>query len=236
MPEWWTYSLADFLMFSPRTYYRLTELYNTDIWPAQPVAMALGVAVVIRRLRDGLVAGGAIAVVLAALWLWVGWAYFYVRYDVINWTGSYIAAAFAIEAALIAWVGLLRGRLVPAGRAMAGRAGIVMALAAVVLYPLMAPLLGRPWMQGEVFGVMPDPTAVATLGLMAASARPPWVLFVVPLAWCAVSGATLWTMGAPEALVAPAAAVLALTLAAWTTRIGLRTDRAPGQAAEQRRS
>ena len=45
MSEWWTYSLSDFLMFSPRTYYRLFELYNAAIWPAQLVAIALGVAI-----------------------------------------------------------------------------------------------------------------------------------------------------------------------------------------------
>jgi hypothetical protein len=31
MSEWWTYSLWDFLLFSPRTYYRLFELYNLAI-------------------------------------------------------------------------------------------------------------------------------------------------------------------------------------------------------------
>ena len=226
MPEWWTYSPADFLMFSPRTYYRLTELYNADIWPAQPVAVALGLVVVLRWLRDGRFAGGAIAVVLAALWLWVGWAYFFVRYDVINWTGSYVAMAFAIEAALILWSELLRGRLAPAENPTpAGRAGAAMAFAAIVLYPAMAPLLGRPWAQAEVFGVTPDPTVVATLGLLAAADRPPWTLFVVPLAWCVYGGATLWTMGSPEALVMPIAAVAALALAAWNTRRRLNTDR-----------
>ena len=35
MSEWWTYTLSDFLLFSPRTYYRLFELYNDEIWPAQ---------------------------------------------------------------------------------------------------------------------------------------------------------------------------------------------------------
>jgi hypothetical protein len=33
MSEWWTYSLSDFLLFSPRTYYRLFELYNLAVWP-----------------------------------------------------------------------------------------------------------------------------------------------------------------------------------------------------------
>ena len=30
MSEWWTYRLSNFLLFSPRTYYRLFELYNSD--------------------------------------------------------------------------------------------------------------------------------------------------------------------------------------------------------------
>ena len=35
MSEWWTYTISDFLMFSPRTYYRMLERYNTAIWPGQ---------------------------------------------------------------------------------------------------------------------------------------------------------------------------------------------------------
>ena len=42
MSEWWTYRLSDFLMFSPRTYWRLIENYNQAIWPAQVVALAAG--------------------------------------------------------------------------------------------------------------------------------------------------------------------------------------------------
>ena len=44
MSEWWTYCLSDFLMFSPRTYHRLFELANADIWPLQIVAIAAGLA------------------------------------------------------------------------------------------------------------------------------------------------------------------------------------------------
>ena len=38
--EWWTYRLSDLLMFSARSYHRLFELYNQDIWPAQVVALS----------------------------------------------------------------------------------------------------------------------------------------------------------------------------------------------------
>ena len=33
MSEWWTYRPSDFLLFAPRTYYRLIELYNVEWWP-----------------------------------------------------------------------------------------------------------------------------------------------------------------------------------------------------------
>ena len=56
MSEWWTYSLSDFLMFSARSYWRLTELYNRDVWPAQLVALAAGVGI---GLGVGALGGGA---------------------------------------------------------------------------------------------------------------------------------------------------------------------------------
>ena len=40
MSEWWTYTLADFLMFSPRIYWRPFELYIVAIGPAQFVGAA----------------------------------------------------------------------------------------------------------------------------------------------------------------------------------------------------
>ncbi len=70
-------------------------------------------------------------------------------------------------------------------------------------------------MQAEVFGVAPDPTVVATLGVLVATDRTRWELLVVPLLWCAISGATLWTMQAPDALLMPAAALLTVVLAGW---------------------
>ncbi|WP_202964595.1 hypothetical protein [Inquilinus limosus] len=40
------------------------------------------------------------------------------------------------------------------------------------------------------------------------------MLMLLPVLWCVATGATLWAMSAPEAWVAPAAALLALALAA----------------------
>jgi hypothetical protein len=215
MGEWWTYSLQDFLLFSPRTYYRLFELHNRAVWPAQVPAMALGLAALALSLRGGVRQGRATAAILAASWLWVAWAYLLERYDTINWLAKYLAAAFTAEALLLAWAAL-RGRLTvrpDAGRVR--RAGLGVLAFALVLQPLTGPLAGRLWAQVELFGVTPDPTVVATLGVLLTADRTRWELLVLPLAWCAVSGATAWAMGSPDAPLMPAAALATLALAGW---------------------
>ena len=150
MSEWWTYSLSDFLLFSPRTYYRLFELYNAAIWPAADRGLALGVAILGLLLRGAAWRGRAIAAMLAACWLWVAWAYLLVRYDTINWAASYFAVGFALEALLLAWNGVIRNRLrFRPGLDLAGQAGLCIFLFALVVHPLIGPLTGRPWLQIE---------------------------------------------------------------------------------------
>jgi hypothetical protein len=218
MSEWWTYSLSDFLLFSPRTYYRLFELYNLAVWPAQIFTLALGIAIVVLLRRGGAGPARAAAVILAACWLFVAWAYLIGHYDTINWAASYFAAGFVVQAVLLVLTGGVCNRLAVRWRANgASSAGLGLFLFALIVEPLIAPLLGRPWTQAEVFGVAPDPTVVATLGVLASAERPHWHLLVVPLLWCALSGATLWTMQSPEALVVPAAAAVTLIAAACKT-------------------
>jgi hypothetical protein len=201
MSEWWTYSLSDFLLFSPRTYYRLFELYNLDIWPAQIAALMLGLAILALLVRGDSWQGRAIAAILSACWLWVAWAYLLARYDTINWAARYFAIGFAIEALLLIWAVLVRKRLVlRPGADVVSMAGLGIFLFALFIQPLIGPLVGRPWLQVELFGIAPDPTAVATLGVLLTANRRHWVLLVMPLIWCAISGATLWAMEPPRAL------------------------------------
>lgn len=213
--EWPGYSLEDFLLFSSATYYRLFELHNRAVWPGQLLAGVLGLAILGLLHRAGAAwRGRAVAAILAACWLWVAWAYLLGRYDTINWAARYFAAAFAFQAVLLAWSGLARDRLRPA-TGPAARAGVALLLFALLLQPLVGPLLaGRAWAGVELFAVAPDPTVLATLGVLLAADRLPWELLPVPLLWCAVSGATAWAMDSPDAPLMPAAAVLTLALAA----------------------
>lgn len=226
MDAWLTYSLDDFLLFSPRTYYRLFELHNRALWPAQFPAVGLGLAVLVLLHRGR---GRAVAGILAAGWLWVAWAWLLQRYDTINWAARYLAAGFALQALLLLWTGAVRDRLRfrPRGTP-AGWTGLAMVGFATGVQPLIGPLAGRAWMEAEIVFLAPDPTVMATLGALLAAGRTAWTLLVVPLAWCAVSGATLWAMQAPEAPLMPAAAVVTLVLAAWPARSREPSGRAFG--------
>jgi hypothetical protein len=226
MSEWSTYSLSDFLMFSAQTYHRLFELYNVAMWPIQLLAGAVGVAILACVARGGPAASRLVAGLLAICWLWVAWAFHAERYAAINTAAPWFAIGWMIEALLLLWCATGRGTpgIGPVRGIVAG-AALGLVLFAMLGYPLLAAAYGRPWRQMEVFGVAPDPTALATLGLVLLMPRGRWLLLPIPLLWCAISGATLATMGAADAWIAPSAALLALTLAGADR---LQRGRAPG--------
>lgn len=212
MSEWWTYRLTSFLLFSPRTYYRLIELYNLAIWPAQLAGIAIGLAIVAlmlgkRRHDERIIAG-----LLAVCWLWIALAFHYQRYAQINWAATWFAVAFGCEALLLVVVGVFANQLV-FQNARGGIAWIATSIISISVagYPLLAALTGRPWTTAETFGVAADPTAIASVAVLAlVRGRIRWLMLVVPVLWCAMTAAMLWAMGALEGWVVLAAGLLAL--------------------------
>jgi hypothetical protein len=117
------------------------------------------------------------------------------------------------------------------------RVGLALLGFGLLVQPWVGTVFGRSWREAEWFAIAPDPTVVATLGLLlclrqfAGSAgagrgrrRMRW-LWPIPLVWCAASGATLWTLQAPDALLLPALAAVAVlaTGTAWKPRSGTAT-------------
>lgn len=227
MSEWWTYRAEDFLLFSPRVYWRLFESHNAALWPLHVVTLAAGLAIVLLiAWRPGIRARW-VALILAMLWIFVGWSFLWNRYATINWTAAYIAPAYFVEGALLL-AASLSGALAFEKRRPGDWIAYLILGFALLGQPLLAPLQGRGWASSEVFGIAPDPTAMATLGvlLLARGRLVPWLL-PIPVLWCLLSGLTLQTMGEPQAW-APAAA-LALTAAAWIWAI-VRQRRSPSPA------
>ena len=183
-----TYRPSDFLMFAPRTYWRLFELHNEAWWPLPLLLPGLGLALLAWRWRGGADAQRAGALVLAAAAAFVGWAFVLERYAAINWAAKVLAVLWALLCAMLLVLAAC-GSVQVAAAGRRRRAAAALALWALLGQPLLAPLAGRPLAQAEVFGLAPDATLISILawllaGSVAASGPVAW-------AWRAAWGATL---------------------------------------------
>jgi hypothetical protein len=215
MPEWWSYTLSDFLLFSPRTYYRMLERYNEAVWPGHVLALGIGGFILALLRNQSPRQGRFVAAMLSLLWAWIAAGFLWKRYATINWAAMYLVPLFLLQSLLLLQRGLTRKgwrlRLtkgVPA-------AGLGLFVFSFFLYPALAPSLGRPLQQSEFFGLAPDPTAIGTMGLALACEGVPWELLIIPLLWCLFSGLTLLAMGSPEAAVVLGVPLLVLSGLVW---------------------
>lgn len=198
MSQWWTYELSDLLMFSPRTYWRMVELYNRALWPAHALALAVGAFIVWRIGRPG-AASRRWALLLALAWFWVAWGFHWQRYAQIHLAAPWFAAAFALQGFMLLVWALRRDASAEPGPPALRAFGWALGAAAVLAYPVAGLAFGRPSAQAEVAGLAPDPTALATVGVLLATGRVTalrWLLLAIPVAWLLVGAATHATMAA----------------------------------------
>ncbi|MGH1419771.1 MAG: DUF6064 family protein [Hyphomicrobiaceae bacterium] len=193
------YTIGDMLLFSSETYVRLFELYNADVWPLHILALALtsGLLAAIwfrSRITDHL--ARLSYVVLALCWLWVAYAFHLERYASINWAAKGFAALFAAEGFLLLAVARFGQPSSLFGSVKnSARVGHGLFLVGVIAVPIISIFASDSWRSGQMFALTPDPTAIATLGiLLFASGRRKYALMAIPLVWCAVSVATHWAM------------------------------------------
>ncbi len=208
MSQWSTYRPEDFLLFAPRTYWRLFELHNEAWWPLPLLMPPLVLLLLVLALRGRVL---PVLLALALVWAFVGWAFVSGRYAAINWAAGYAVPLFALQAAGLAYAAfraphIAIGRMSPAH----WTAGVLI-IVALVVYPLLAPLQGRPWLAAEIVGLAPDPTAIASIGLLMLLRSPlaAW-LRVVPSLWCMLAALTLWTMGSMQGWLPLGALAIAL--------------------------
>src|SRR5262249_30019959 len=105
-------------------------------------------------------------------------------------------------------------------RPISQRIGLSAFLFAVFLLPLLLFASGRPLMQTESFAFMPDPTALASVGVFVAWRRLSGGLLVIPFLWSVYSGLTLYSLGSKLAMVPICTVALSIALGAarWCDR------------------
>ena len=210
MPDLASYSLDDFLLFSPEVYFRLFELHNSALWPLQVPVFAVCSLVLFLLARATPNDLRASLAVFGAFWLWVAWSFFAQRYNTINWVAAYLAPVAALQgAALIGSALVWRNPLDPRVLPAAQRIGLGLYVLALFGYPLLGIGFERPWQGAELVGIAPDPSAVATIAILAMTrGRWKWLLMVIPIAWCIATALTLYTLNAQAFWLAPLVATL----------------------------
>jgi len=187
------------LPFTQQQFFEVFSRYNEDAMPLQLGLFLLGLsafgAMVVRR-RDS---DRVISAILAALWAWMGIVYHLMYFREVNPAATLFGAVFLGAAAVFAWTGAVRGRLVFDGGSRVRRiTGHALVAYALVGYPLLSAMLGREFPGMPTFG-LPCPTTIFTIGMLAFLSAPfPRTVFVVPIAWALVGSQAAWLLGVYE--------------------------------------
>ena len=196
MGEITSYSLSDFILFSDRVYYRQFELYNHAIWPLHLIAIVFSLVIIYTFWKKPAASwsGRLIAVLLTLSWVWVAWAFLFERFYQIHVVANWYALGFVLQAGLITWYGVIKNQFSLFVQSQPRiNIGLVLLFISLILYPFIAFITGRSWLQFEMFSLTPDPTVLATFAILTLC-KVSSVLYVVPIIWLIISGMTLIVM------------------------------------------
>ncbi|AHE97668.1 DUF6064 family protein [Thioalkalivibrio paradoxus] len=207
MNGWQTYRLEDFIPFTPDIYWRLLERINEAFWPLHVLAVAIGLAALLLALRGN---QRIVLALLAPAWLTSGIIFHFTYYAELNWAAPWFGWGFIAQAAMLLALALFAGSGPTQGpsKALSTGIGATVALVSLPGYPLIAATIGPGLSQAETYGLHPDPTAIATLGVLLLILRGPsfWLASLIPILWCLIGSLTLIAIDATGALI-PLAAV-----------------------------
>lgn len=202
MSDWFSYRIQDYVPFSADAYFSLLARMNEAYWPLHLIMVAIGVTAVCLSLTDR---NRIIGLMLAPAWCFVGVVFVMELYGQLNWGARYFAYAFLIQAVVLVIVSVSGVGCSPKPQCNSFSVflGVLVAMIGLVFYPFLLLLAGFSWSESEVFGIHPDPTAVATLGIAMTCYRgiAKWVVSLIPVLWILQTGLTLQVLGSPLATI-----------------------------------
>jgi len=208
MNDWQTYRLEDFIPFTPDIYWRLLERINEAFWPLHVLAIAIGLTALLLALRGHKRMALAL---LAPAWLTSGIIFHWTYYAELNWAAPWFGWGFIAQAALLLALAWFAGSARRQGHAkgLSTWIGATVAMVSLLGYPLIAATIGPGLRHAETYGLHPDPTAIATLGVLLMILHGPalWLGMFIPIVWCVIGALTLIAIGATGALI-PLVAVI----------------------------
>jgi hypothetical protein len=203
------------LPFTTEQFFDALRAYNTTVWPAQVLLLALALAAVVLLFihRNG--SGAVISCILAALWAWMGLAYHLVFFAPINRLAYAFAAVSVMGSMVFLWQGVVRRRLKFEWSLNACSAvGLTLIVFALAGYPAWVSLSGHSYPALPTFG-LPCPTTLFTIGLLT-FARAPLArsALVVPVLWTFVGVQAAFLLDVQADLTLGIAGILGIVLIA----------------------
>lgn len=154
------------LQFTVEQFYGVFGDYNTAVWPAQWLLVALALVAVGAVLRPRPWSGVAVSAILGVRWARIALTYHLAFFARISPAAYGFAAVSAANAVVFIWQGVVRRR--PALRwvpNLNATAGVVLIVFALVAYPVWSAYAGHPYPATPTFG-LPCPTIIFTIGLL----------------------------------------------------------------------
>lgn len=208
--DWLSYSLQDFIMFSPEVLLRLTARANHELWPWLPFLWAVAVSIPFlaisprERLRRMAVS------LVGVSWIICGYVYLVRLYGPINWPATYFGWAFVLQGLAVLLLAAT------ANKTARARPGVALVwIVAVIALPGIAAYEAEDWQAAAFFSLSPEVTASVSLLLLTSLARPwSWLISIIPLLWCVFASLVFWGLGLYLMLVIPVLAVVFLVFSA----------------------
>jgi Family of unknown function (DUF6064) len=196
--------------FTETQFFDIFAAFNEAIWPAQPVAYLLGLAVLV-AIAFGDTLGPRLAFgTLAAAWLTMGAVYHIGYFAEINPLARTFGIVFIAQAVWLAVNAI--GRDPPRfayRRDFATAGAIALIVYAVAVYPLLSWVARHGGMRGPMFGVAPCPTTIFTFAMLMLVRPIGWSLLVIPTLWAMIGTTAAIGLGVPEDFGMPVAAAAA---------------------------
>lgn len=206
------------LPFTPDQFFQLFAEYNRSFWLAALVQWVAVAGALVATWRTPSTYSRLLTFVVTALWAWAAVAYHAWLFTRINQAAWLFAGLFAIESALLAWVGVRRRIDYFSSSGWTRRIGLGLSVYALA-YPLLAIAAGHHYPASPTFGV-PCPTVILTVGVLLTvrGTTPVW-LAAIPMIWAFVGGSAAFVLGvAPDYVLLGSGVVLLVAVVRPITR------------------
>jgi hypothetical protein len=203
------------LPFTHQQFVLVFSLYNSAIWPLQPIVHGAGLLMLALLLRPSRGRDRLSLVLLAAMWIWTGLVYQIGFFSRINPVALVFGAAFVLEGLLLLEAAL-RGRLTfGRSRGLRRATGWALLVYSLLIYPLLGIVMSADYFELPAFGLTPCPVTMTTVAvLLLASSPVPRRLYLIPIVWAIIGGSAAGLLRMPQDWVLLITPLLLILIAA----------------------